>query len=238
MKKKNRNFNFFYKYQINALHENLENQSLFWCRYISFMANFSIQSSAWILAIITIDRYLIVSNQFNWKQKFAKNIKFNLTVIITVIGFFALINLPPALMNGKIVFLYKNTSSSGLMSRNRTECYSTDFYRLWQNVSVLIECIFPLVLMILFNGLLINRTYKSSVKLDARHITRSSTIFAETTTTVTPCQTSNSCSNLNQTSTSAAAVAAASNKLRKNSVFSNFYFDPATHLRKTKSKTV
>jgi len=197
------------------------------------MANFSIQSSAWILAIITIDRYLIVSNRFNWKQKFSKNINFTLSVIVTVIGFFALINLPAALLNGKTAVLYNNASLSkyGLISRNRTECYNTDFYRLWQNITVLIECIFPLALMIIFNGLLINRTYKSSVKLDARHITRSSTILAETTTTVTPCQTSNSCTNLNHISSTAG-------KLRKNSVYNNFYFDPVTHLSKTKSKNL
>ncbi len=43
---------------------------------------------------------------------------------------------------------------------------NTKFYQFWQNVIVLIECILPLILMIIFNGLLIYRTYKSSVKLD------------------------------------------------------------------------
>ncbi len=159
------NFNFFYKYHINALYENLENQSIFLCRYISFMANFSIQSSAWILAIITIDRYLIVTNA-TWKQKYSKNIKFNLTIILSVISFFALINLPVTLLNGKTVTIYSKNSSLVTFNRTRTECYNTKFYQFWQNVIVLIECILPLILMIIFNGLLIYRTYKSSVKLD------------------------------------------------------------------------
>lgn len=152
------NFNFFYKYQINEHAENLENQSIFLCRYISFMANFSVQSSAWILAVITIDRYLIVTNTY-WKQKFSKNIRFNLAIIAFIIAFFALTNLPVTFLNGQVK--QKN-------NKTRVECYNTNFYIVWQKIVVLIDCVFPLALMIIFNGLLICKTYKSSVKLDTQ----------------------------------------------------------------------
>jgi hypothetical protein len=45
------------------------------------------------------------------------------------------------------------------------ECYTTSYLEFWQKFSLLLECLFPLTLMIIFNGLLIKRTYKSSTRL-------------------------------------------------------------------------
>ena len=163
---KKRNFNFFYKYQVSTFNQNLEDQSLFLCRYISFMAYFSMQTSAWILTIITVDRYLIISSN-NWMQKYSKNIKFSLVVIATVVLIVALINFPVALLNGKVN--HKYNASSETSTKKKVICYSNAYIMFWQRFSLLLECIFPLILMTLFNVLLVKRTYKSSTKFKSLH---------------------------------------------------------------------
>lgn len=123
------------------------------------MAYFSMQTSAWILTAISIDRYLIVTNH-NWKQKYSRNLKFNLIVIGFIVAAFALINSPVTVLNGR-----PGGSSGGRKSNVKVECYTTPYVVFWQKFSLLFECIFPLSLMILFNYLLIKRTLKSSTKL-------------------------------------------------------------------------
>ena len=127
------------------------------------MAHFTMQTSAWILTIISIDRYFIIISTY-WKQKFSKNFKFNLAVIISIILFFVSINLPVALLNGEENKSYKTEVLRNPGAR-KVECYKTEFFKLWEKITLVLECILPLILMILFNGLLINKTYKSSVKL-------------------------------------------------------------------------
>ncbi len=161
------------------------------------------------------DRYLIITNN-NWKQKYSKNVKFNLLIIVSTITFVALINLPVSFLNGKLHNLtdavsnsnnnFKQSSLSNikpvskryalvsqaddqiqysystftagsivtgskttntaipLVVKKRVECYSTGYILYYQKLSFLIECLIPLLLMILFNYLLIKRTYKSSTK--------------------------------------------------------------------------
>ena len=75
------NLSIFLKHRLNPLLNSIEEQSLFLCKYISFIEYFLLQTSAWILAIITIDRFLFVTN-VKWKQKFSRNIKFNLAFIV------------------------------------------------------------------------------------------------------------------------------------------------------------
>ncbi|RNA11921.1 growth hormone secretagogue receptor type 1-like [Brachionus plicatilis] len=169
-----RNFNFFYKYRLNSQYQNLEDQSLFLCRYISFMAHFSLQTSAWILTIISIDRYFLITNNY-WKQKFSRNIKFSLVVILSLVITIGLINLPVVFYNGKIQnksfkdLSFTNEIEFLLSQRNRekkVECYTTKFIIFWQKVAFVLECVFPLILMILFNFLLIKQTQKSSKRLN------------------------------------------------------------------------
>ena len=122
------------------------------------MAYFSMQTSAWILTLITIDRYLIISSN-TWMQKYSKSMKFSLIVILIIIVLIALINFPVALLNGKI-----NTSTTNGTQEKHVICYSTSYIKFWQKFSLLLECIFPLIIMTIFNILLVKRTYKSSTK--------------------------------------------------------------------------
>ena len=135
------------------------------------MAHFSMQTSAWILAIISVDRYLIITNS-QWKQKFSKNIKFNLGVIFIVCLIIAALNVPAALLNGSYtpVSINFNETSNQLglrrTSKRKVTCYSNWFYlHIWQYFALVFECVLPLALMIIFNSLLIHKTYESSIKL-------------------------------------------------------------------------
>jgi hypothetical protein len=184
-----RNFNFFYRYQLNENNENLEDQSLFMCRYVSFMAYFSMEASAWILAVITIDRYLILVNS-TWKQKYSRNIKFNLAIILLIIFAVILINVPVAVLNGKTLIPKSTATTTTLISistadnettaatttrqssiivpavhTKRVECYTTPYITFYQKLALAIECLFPLGIMIAFNWLLIKKTYKSTTRL-------------------------------------------------------------------------
>jgi hypothetical protein len=128
------------------------------------MAYFSLQTSAWILTLISIDRYFILTSS-TWKRKFSKNIKLTLSVIISIILFGALINLPVTFLNGEIK-IYNTTSILGNASLiTEIDCYTTDYMKFWEKFMLCNECIIPLILMIIFNSLLIYKTYKSSVKL-------------------------------------------------------------------------
>jgi multisubunit Na+/H+ antiporter MnhB subunit len=149
------------------------------------MAYFSMQTSAWILTIISIDRYLIITNYY-WKQKFSRNIKFSIIIIVTVILIIALINFPTVFLNGKVnnyinIKSFSNSTpaphskktanvllSRDITIRKKVECYTSDYIIFWQKFSLLLECLFPLILMIVFNLLLINRTYKSSINLQKK----------------------------------------------------------------------
>ena len=149
---------------MNSNNNNLEESSLFMCRFVSFMAYFSLQTSAWILSLISIDRYFILTSS-TWKRKFSKNIKLTLIVIISLILFGALLNLPVTFLNGEIK-IYNTTSILGNSTLvTEIDCYSTDYMKFWEKFMLFNECVIPLILMIIFNSLLIYKTYKSSVKL-------------------------------------------------------------------------
>ncbi len=156
---------------------------------------------------------MIITNN-NWKQKYSKNVRFNLFIILTAIGLVALLNLPVSFLNGKYLsgsssksktnqalnsstnqpnqsflvitdeygyttakiktgFFSTTTSLSTLIpihvapSRKRVECYTTSYIIYYQKITFLFECVIPLILMILFNYLLIKRTYNSSTKFSA-----------------------------------------------------------------------
>ena len=124
------------------------------------MAYFSMQTSAWILTLITIDRYLIISSN-TWMQKYSKSMKFSLIVILIIILITAFINFPVALLNGKI------NKSPNVTQEKRIICYSTSYIIFWQKFSLLLECIFPLIIMTIFNIMLVKKTYKSSTKFNS-----------------------------------------------------------------------
>lgn len=145
------NFNFFYRYNLNENNLNLEETSLFLCRYVSFMAYFSLLTSAWILTLISIDRYLILTNSF-WKLNSKKG-KFSLIIVLTIVFISASINIPIVFLNGEV-------------SKAKILCYTTKYAVFWEKSCLYLEALIPLCTMIIFNILLIFKTRKSSDKVN------------------------------------------------------------------------
>jgi len=87
--------------------------------------------------------------------------KFSLIVILIIILITAFINFPVALLNGKI------NKSPNVTQEKRIICYSTSYIIFWQKFSLLLECIFPLIIMTIFNIMLVKKTYKSSTKFNS-----------------------------------------------------------------------
>jgi hypothetical protein len=145
------NFNFFYRYNLNQNNLNLEETSLFLCRYVSFMAYFSLLTSAWILTLICVDRYLILTNTF-WKVN-SKKANFSLLIVASIIIVCALINIPLIFFNGEV-------------TKTKISCYTTKYAVFWEKSCLYLEALIPLTIMIIFNILLIFKTRKSSSKLN------------------------------------------------------------------------
>ena len=64
------NLNTFFKYNLSKppAYNDLEEISLFWCRWISFCAFSTLQTSSWLLSLVSIDRVMIIYSHA-WKTK-------------------------------------------------------------------------------------------------------------------------------------------------------------------------
>ena len=56
------NLNTYFKYNLSVppFYKDIEELSLFWCRWISFFAFSTLQLSSWILSIVSFDRVMLV----------------------------------------------------------------------------------------------------------------------------------------------------------------------------------
>jgi hypothetical protein len=80
------NLNTVFKYNFSRppYYKELEERSLFWCRWISFWAFTSLQMSSWFLSIVSFDRLMVVYSSF-WKRVMNKSSKVNLIIGIIVL---------------------------------------------------------------------------------------------------------------------------------------------------------
>jgi hypothetical protein len=141
------------------------------CRYVSFMAYVSLQSSAWILAFICVDRYLILTN-INWKRKISKSMKHTLLFLSILFMIIGGLNFPILFLNGeeKLVAINESidinsTSTNFINYVSEIQCYNTNYMHFWQQTILYNECLIPLAIMIIFNSLLIVKTNTSYAKL-------------------------------------------------------------------------
>ncbi len=103
--------------------------------------------------------------------------KFNLGVVLAVVGIIGAVNLPVALTNGAYPHVQVRYDEDrnvvqveGSLTR-RVVCYSTWFYKkVFTWYALFFECLIPLTLMIVYNALLIARTRQSSIKLKAQRL--------------------------------------------------------------------
>ena len=85
------NMNTFYKYHLTSppLNLDLEEISLFWCRWLSYMAFSCLQLSAWLLALVSFDRLMIVYSTC-WTQAMNKSSKINILIFSLVATIFTI----------------------------------------------------------------------------------------------------------------------------------------------------
>ena len=76
------NFNQFFEYNLSQppFFRDLEELSLFGCRWISYLAFSSLQLSAWLLSLVSVDRLMVIYSNW-WKNTMRNPSKINVTLI-------------------------------------------------------------------------------------------------------------------------------------------------------------
>ena len=130
---------------------NIEGLNIYTCRIFTFIQYFGLQSSGLLLSLVSIDRYIFVSrlpNSFLSKLPFGtlKSATLWSFSIVSIIG----------LMNSFILILDRK------VILNTVHCYhlSNGFIIpiMWEKVHMILYCLIPFILMIIFDVLLIKKT--------------------------------------------------------------------------------
>jgi hypothetical protein len=166
------NLNSFYKYFLTKPPHfiDLDELSVFWCRWISYFAFSSLQMSSWLLALVSLDRVMIFYSRW-WKKNMTEPKRVNLIILFLFVVIFGL--------NSHILFLngYKLVSSTQfnetqasnptqlkfdnkLASKERIICYQTKsdkqyIFPKWERVHLLVYNAIPFTIMLVCNSLII-----------------------------------------------------------------------------------
>lgn len=155
------NFNMFFQYNISRppFYEDLEELSLFGCRWIGFFAFFFLQTSAWLLSFLSIDRLMNVYSPW-WSRVMKKEVVTN-SIIYSIVLVIFLINSHLIFMNGYINYesVYNETLKLNETVK-KVICYKTKtdpFYinPNWQYVHLITYSILPFSIMLLCNFIII-----------------------------------------------------------------------------------
>lgn len=155
------NLNTFFKYNLSTppMYQDLEEISIFWCRWISFLAFFSLQLSSWLLSLVSLDRVLVVYS-FKWRLFTNKPNRIYLLITGLVSVIFTL--------NSHIIFLngFKNETIVSSQKMNATLeqksviCYQKKndknyIFPKWETVHLLVYNAIPFTIMLICNSLII-----------------------------------------------------------------------------------
>jgi hypothetical protein len=120
------NLNTFIKYNLSRppIYSDLEEISLFWCRWISYLAFSSLQLSSWLLSLVSFDRFMIIYSRW-WRTHIMSEPKIVNLIIICLATFICLLNSHLLFLNGyKKIEIKKNpilsTTSSTSINFNNT----------------------------------------------------------------------------------------------------------------------
>ncbi|CAF1087182.1 unnamed protein product [Rotaria sp. Silwood1] len=145
-----------WKYQNISSIKNLEQHSLFICKFISYGAYFSLQCAAWLKTLATFARCVSLQPQWSLKKWLSKPIIIH-RVTWMVIFFIALINFPIWIINGKRI-LYNDEFNQ---TKQEIKCYQSRFFQFWEIVHLLLYNFIPFTLMILSNISIIRQVRES-----------------------------------------------------------------------------
>jgi hypothetical protein len=163
------NLGTFYKYNFSVPPKflDLEDISIFWCRWISYFAFSSLQLSAWLLCAVSLDRVLIIYAPR--LQTYINNRKFRINLIILAIFCtIFLLNIHILILNG--FTLSEPSPSDPNVNVTHVICYSSKsdnryMNPKWQRVHLFVYNIIPFSVMLVCNLLIIyNVKFGSKVK--------------------------------------------------------------------------
>nr|QVK45786.1 G protein-coupled receptor [Proales similis] len=169
------NLNSFYKYYLTRPPEytDLEELSVFWCRWISYFAFTSLQLSSWLLATVSIDRLMLLHSSW-WKRHMTKPRTVNF-IIATIIGTVFALNSHILVLNG----FETNKTNEHNLTQTVVECYRSRedknyIFPKWERVHLLVYNVLPFSIMCVCNSLIIysvkfaNNQIRSSRKADQK----------------------------------------------------------------------
>lgn len=152
------NLNQFLKPNFNF---EIEYLNVYLCRTTIFIQFITIQVSSLLRCLVCVDRYFTIINVRNgvsWFQKLPfRTIKsanwWSMSVIIVI-----------CLLNSHLILFAGKHTTKSIINMNITyfDCYKTDFYNIrpmWNRVNFVLDCTLPFIIIIIFDILLINRTF-------------------------------------------------------------------------------
>ena len=160
------NLNTFYKYNFSfpPFYRDLEELSLFWCRWISYLAFSTLQLSSWLLSIVSIDRVMVVYCTC-WNKYMHKPNRINLVIILIILIIF-MSNVHIVLYNGYTEHF--NSTQTDILSSDSNQtvqlqkvvCYrsksdSKYIFPKWEKVHLLIYNAIPFGIMLVCNSMII-----------------------------------------------------------------------------------
>lgn len=156
------NLNTFFKYNLSVPpgYKDLEEISLFWCRWISYLAFSSLQLSSWLLSMVSLDRLMIVYLPM-WKSFINKKNRVNILIFFIVVTIFSL-NMHLLFLNGYTIETYTNiykNSSNGSYDQS-VICYRNKFdpeyiFPKWERAHLIIYNLLPFSIMFFCNSMII-----------------------------------------------------------------------------------
>ena len=180
------NFNTFYEYNLSSppLYKDIEELSLIGCRLISYLAFSSLQTSSWLLSLVSLDRLMVVYSAW-WKVNMSKTRRID-SLIIMIIIFIFLINFHILFLNGYIE--YDSTTSTVNVVCYKNKHLKSYINPNWQRVHLLFYNAIPFTIMSVCNFFIIyNVKYTNKIRLNSKKSFRKKRRITFTLVLVTFC---------------------------------------------------
>ncbi|CAF0944227.1 unnamed protein product [Adineta steineri] len=153
--------------------KNLEEYSVLICRFLSYLAFSTLQTSSWVLAFGSFNRYLLIKKLSHFEFICKRPYTIAICLFFTCLFFFS---------NMHILFMNGYRSSSG-----RVTCYGNlrfpSYMVLYQRLHLFIYSLLPSFILFILNTLLMRIIFASKKRLDNH---RRLVLFAAAATTTLP----------------------------------------------------
>ncbi|CAF3780769.1 unnamed protein product [Rotaria sordida] len=153
--------------------KNLEERSLFICRFLSYLAFSTLQTSSWVLAFGSFNRYLLIKKLSHFE--FICKRRYTIAICLFLTCSFFLSNLHILWMNG-----YHSPYGSIVCYKNK---YYPNYMVWYQRLHLIFYSVLPSIILFIFNILLIRIIFESKKRLDNH---RRLVLFAAAATTTIP----------------------------------------------------